>query len=198
MEEDNIEILDVEDYRAGKDQEFSHQVLVMIATKKVLEYGCQELIPGYYNTEVDNRGKTKIVYKQDTRKAFIESVRTLRMIMICDFDKDAKKKLIKTPKKDKDGDEQDPRPDENLMDKLEGRKKFWINEQEKWWMSLTEGQRKIHASNGNGVIEGYFNMNLPYFQHYFIEELDIYREIFEELTQLTYRLKFYQKDRFEG
>lgn len=192
MDENDIEVLDVEEYRGEKNQEFSHQALVMLAMRKVIEYGCQELVAGYYNTEEDNRGRTKIVYKQDTRKAFIESVRTLRMTMICDFDSEAKKKLIATSKKD------DPDPEENLMDKLEERKKFWIGKQEEWWLAFTDGQRAMLAGKGQGVIQGYFNMNLPFYHNYFLEELEIYREIFEELNRLTERLKFYEKSRYEG
>lgn len=198
MSEDDIEVLDVEDYRSGKDNEFSHQGLIMMAMRKVVEYGCQELVAGYYNTQEDNRGRVKIVYKQDTRKAFIESVRTLRMVMICDFDTDAKKTLMKTPAKDKDEKEQDPKPDENLLDKIEARKNFWIGKQEEWWIALSQGQRDAQASSGNGVIQGYFNMNLPFFHNYFLEELEIYREIFEELTRLTERKGFYVQERYEN
>ena len=102
MGEDNpdLEIGDVESYSGGgKDQAFSHQVLVMLAMKKCVEYGTMEQTPGVYLTEVDNKGRTKVTYKQDTRRAFIESVRTLKMIMICDFDPDATtdiKKLIES------------------------------------------------------------------------------------------------------
>lgn len=188
---DDFEVLDVEDYKNGKNQEFSHQSLVMMAMRKAIEYGCQELIPGYYNTEEDNRGKVKIVYKQDTRKAFIESVRTLRMIMVCDFDDDAKKKLIKSKKESED-------PEENLMDKIQARKNFWLEEQKKWWDNFSEGQKNILVKQGMQVMEGYFNMNLQFFQQYFLEELEIYREIFEELNLLTKRLKFYESERAEG
>lgn len=196
MAEDDLEVMDVEDYRSGKDQEFSHQALVMMATRKIIEYGCQELVPGYYNTEEDNKGKTKIVYKQDTRKAFIESVRTLRMIMICDFDEDAKKKL--SPISEKDKKEKPKEAEENLLNKIQQRKDYWMEEQKKWWDQFTDGQKREMARQGQQVMEGYFNMNLPFFQQYFLEELEIYREVFEELTQLTSRKKFYTSEKFEG
>ena len=185
-QDEDFDLLDVEDYRSGKHQDFSHQTLVMMAMKKVIEYGCQELIPGYYNTEEDNKGRTRIIYKQDTRKAFIESVRTLRMIMICDFDDETTKKLILNNK--------DSKPDENLMDKLQSRKKFWIDKQKEDWDKLTDGQKRQMTSKGLGVMDDYFNTNLPYFQNYFLEEIEIYREIFEELNILTKRLKFYEAE----
>ena len=191
QKEEDFEVIDTEEYRSPEDQEFSHQVLVMMATKKVIEYGCGELIPGYYDTQEDGKGRVKIIYKQDTRKAFIESVRSLRMIMICDFDDDAKKILIPNEKDNED-------VEENLMDLLQSKKDFWLKEQKKWWDALTDGQRNALTQKGMDVIEGYFNLNLNFYQQYFLEELEIYRKIFEELTLLTQRLKFYRKERVEG
>ncbi len=190
-QDDKIEVMDIEDFRSQEDQQFSHQALVMMAMRKVVEYGCQELVPGYYNTEEDNRGKVKIIYKQDTRKAFIESVRTLRMIMICDFDTEANKTL-------KLNKESDQNPDENLMDKIKARKKFWIEKQQTDWNQLSQGQKNQMQQQGKGVMDDYFNTNLPYFQNYFLEELEIYREIFESLTELTSRLKFYKSEDSTG
>ncbi|HEA46610.1 MAG TPA: hypothetical protein ENH99_02405 [Candidatus Pacearchaeota archaeon] len=190
-QDDKIEVMDIEDFRNPEDQQFSHQALVMMAMRKIVEYGCQELVPGYYNTEEDNKGKVKIIYKQDTRKAFIESVRTLRMIMICDFDTEAKKILKLNKESDQD-------PDNNLMDKIKARKKFWIDQQQTDWNKLSQGQKNQMIQQGKGIMEGYFNMDLPYFQNYFLEELEIYRDIFEELTELTSRLKFYKQEMSEG
>lgn len=197
-DKEDFEVLDTEEYRSQKDQEFSHQALVMIATKKVLEYGCQELVVGYYSTEEDLKGKKKIVYKQDTRKALIESIKTLRMVMICDFDEDAKKTLIKTPSKDENDKEQKPKPETNLMDKLNKQKTFWLGEQKTWWESGTDGQRQTLMKDGKGVVDGYFNTTLQFYQQYLLEELEIYREIFEALTLLTERKKFYATEIAEG
>lgn len=192
-EDEEIEILDVENYQSEKNQEFSHQALVMAAMKKVLEYGCQEMIEGYYSTEVNEKsGKTKILYRQDTRKAFIESVKTLRMVMICDFDDEAGKKLLPNKEQEKD------KLPESLITRLNVRKQHWIGEEDKAWNSISDGQQKQLKEKGMGHMEGYFNMQLPYYQQYFLEELEIYREIFEELTKLTKRLKFYARERAEG
>jgi hypothetical protein len=169
-----------------KNQEFSHESLVMIAMRKVLEFSCGELIHGYYETQTDDKGKTKIVYKQDTMKAFIESVRSLRMVMLCDFDDVAIKNLIASKK----GNE---KPETNLIDKLKERKEFWISQQEYWWSKLSDGMKKSYIEKGEHVIDGYLNVNLPFYNQYFMEELEIYREIFEELTLLTKRIKFYKK-----
>jgi hypothetical protein len=169
-----------------KNQEFSHESLVMIAMKKVLEFSCGELIHGYYEHEVDEKGRVKIVYKQDTRKAFIESVRSLRMTMICDFDETAFKKLIAS-KKGKEN------PEENLMDKLNYRKQFWINKQLEWWNSLGDGMKRTFTEKGENIIPDYFNTTLQFYGQYFLEELELYREIYEELTLLTKRIKFYKK-----
>lgn len=189
-EVEEMEILDTENYRAEKEQEFSHQVLVMSAFKKVIEYGCQELIPGYYDTTIDGKGNTKIVYKQDTRKAFIESIRTLRMVMICDFDSRVDNKLIPSDlsKLDKD----------NWMDQIEITKNKYLTEQKKWWDGLSQGQQRGYEEQGMDVMDGYFNTDLPFYHQYFLDELEIYRRIFEELTKLTSRLKFYGRKHYES
>ena len=177
-------------FYSQKNQEFSHESLVMIAMRKVLEFSCGELIAGYYNTETDIKGKVKIVYKQDTRKAFIESVRSLRMVMICDFDDKAQKKLIETEDKTKRDIKN------NLMDKLQERKEFWIAQQNSWWNRLNQAKKEDYFKEGSHVIDGYFNVNLPFYNQYFLEELEIYRLIYEELTLLTKRIKFYKSSRY--
>jgi len=189
---EDFEVIDTEEYKSQEQTEFSHQGLVMMAMKKVVEYGCQEMIQGYYANEQDPKtGKTKVVYRQDIRKAFIESVKTLRMIMICDFDDDAKKKLISSEKGDQTREG-------NIMDKLKDASKKYMEQQKEWWEKSTEGQKRSYTTQGMGVIDGYLNMNLPFYNQFFMEELEIYREIFEELTMLTNRLNFYEGKHYYG
>jgi len=178
--ESDLEIGDVESYGGGKDQAFSHQVLVMIAMKKCIEYGTMEQVPGMYLTEQDKKGNTKVIYRQDTRRAFIESVRTLKMVMICDFDKDAKTKI------------------NELIHKTNTRKKELITEQENWWEGLKPAERNFYLQKGFEMTKGSFNTQLPFFQNYLSEELQIYREIFEQLSLLTERVDFYKSEDFEA
>lgn len=177
MEDSDFIIQDIEGYSGKDDLEFSHQTLVMIAMKKAIEYGTMEQTQGVFVTEKDFRGNTKVTYKQDVRKAFIESVRTAKMIMICDFDKDAKEKI------------------EALLKKIDDRKKALMNEQVIWWNSLKQSERMMYAKKGIGVIKDHFSTELPFIQTYLFEELEIYRMILEELTLLTERKNFYKMKR---
>ena len=76
MEEDNIVIQDTDNYQSGKDQRFSHQELVMSVLRKCLESGTREMMSGWFNEKVDKSGNIVRTYIDDTRKKFIESVKT--------------------------------------------------------------------------------------------------------------------------
>ena len=170
----DIVIQDIEGYSGKDDIEFSHQSLVMIAMRKAIEYGTMEQTQGVFVTEKDNKGNTKVTYKQDIRKAFIESVRTAKMIMICDFDDDAKEKI------------------NNILKKINDRKKELMNEQVIWWNNLKPSDRIIYAKKGIIIIKDHFSTELPFIQTYLFEELEMYRKILEELTFLTKRENFYK------
>lgn len=177
MEDKDIIIQDVESYSGKEDQEFSHQSLVMAAMRKAIEYGTMEQTQGVYVTEKDLKGNTKVVYRQDTRKAFIESVRTIKMLMICDFDSVATTKI------------------NALIKKIKERKKTIMNEQVLWWNNLKSSERMMYAKKGIVVIQDHFSTDLPFIQIYLFEELEIYREMLEELSLLTERKNFYKAKR---
>jgi len=193
-EKDNDFVIeDVEDFRHEKDIEFSHQALVMIAMKKAIEFGTMEQVQGIYLEDVDRKtGATKITYRQDVRKAFIESVRTAKMIMICDFDDDAKKKINGYD------DEETKKRVEGLIEKVNRRKIELIGKQEKWWEDMKQQERNNHIRAGVKIIKDHFSTDLPFMHTYLLEELEIYREIFEELTLLTKRVGFYKSAKFEN
>lgn len=177
MDDSDIIIQDVESYSGKDDQEFSHQSLVMMAMRKAIEFGTMEQTQGVFITEKDNKGNTKVVYRQDTRKAFIESVRTAKMIMICDFDEEATKNI------------------NALLKKVDDRKKELMEEQVKWWNALKPSERLLYAKRGTSVIKDHFSTDLPFIQTFLFDELQIYREILEQLSLLTERKNFYKPKR---
>jgi len=177
LDDQDIIIQDTESYGGKDDQEFSHQSLVMMAMRKAIEYGTMEQTHGVYVTEKDMKGNTKVTYKQDTRKAFIESVRTLKMVMICDFDEDATIKV------------------NALIKKIDDRKQELMNQQVIWWNNLKTSERMAYLKRGISVIQDHFSTDLPFIQTYLFEELEIYRQILEELTLLTERKNFYKMRR---
>ena len=179
-QESDFQIGDVESYSSGKDQAFSHQALVMQTMKKCVEYGTMEQTQGVFISEKDMKGNTKVIYRQDVRKAFIESVRTAKMIMICDFDITAKEKIPA------------------LIEKINKRKKDIIKEQWGWYNKLSQSQKNSYIQRGVIITQDSFSTDLPFFQSYLFEELEVYRKILEELTLLTERLDFYKEEDFEA
>lgn len=173
QQEDDIIIEDVENYTPKGDLVFSHPSLVMSATRKCLEAGSKEMRTGFFNNKTDRNGNVIRTYVEDTRKAFIEAVETLEMIMICDLDSDAIKE-IKTIK-------------DSLLDKY---KELCIKEQNDW-SSAHINIKKARWSAGIQFKEGYLNTSLPYYQEYIDEEVKSYRNIFKVLTMMSKRNDFY-------
>jgi len=178
MEEDSgIDIIDVENYKSEQQQQFSHSLLVMSVMNKCREAGCKEMRSGYFNEKMDKFGNLIKIYIEDTRKAFIESVKSCEMFMVCDYDKEATDNIDKIKKE------------------LSETYKTLCIEEEKEWNKLTEYQRNQHKEKqGLWFLKNALNIKLPYYQEYIEKELEAYREIFKELTKLTKRLYFYEAE----
>jgi len=171
--DDDFEIIDPENYSTEQEQAFSHQGLVMKGMTKCLEAGCKEMRSGYWNTRADRFGNIIKNYIEDTRKVFIECVETLEMIMVCDIDEDAKKKIDK------------------LKEDLQRVYKKLLNDEKRDWDCCSKVVRDERIRNGICFREGCLNIKLPYYQDYIEEQVRIAREIVKELTKLTQRLDFY-------
>lgn len=177
---DEIELLDVENYRGGKDTQFSHQGLVMITMRKCIEAGCKEMHPGWIEEKLDIRGNTIKTYKEDTRESFIECIKTAEMVMACDIDKEAFDTLAEIKKKI-----------------AEVKKQFHIAEKT-YWISMPVREKQASVQQGIIYQEGMFNQNLRYFHEFKKMEVDLHREIFKELQRLTSRLGFYEEEEYEA
>ena len=172
--DNDFEIVDVENYRDTKDQQFSHQVLVMKVMTKCIEAGIQEMRVGYFNEKADRFGNKSMIYYPDTRKEFIESVKTAEMIMICDYDDEAKTKI------------------KNIKERLTKEYKQLVETEKKDWETLSITNKRARWSKGIFYTENTLNVRLPYYQEYLEYEVQCYRDIFSELTKLTERLGFYE------
>jgi len=175
MPEDEIEVGNVENFQSEKNQQFSHQALVMIAMKKVIEIGCKEMIKGH-NQLIETSKGTKIIHVPDQRKEYVNSIKNLKSIMVCDFDKDIRhhlKDFLKTEKK---------------------KKKELLELQDTAWNNLKEFTKEKIGY----YIQGYFNGSFPYGEMFLQEQVEIYRKIFQQLSYLTGRLDFYKTEEFEG
>lgn len=188
MDNNDIEVGDVENFHSEKNQQFSHQSLVMMAFRKVVEAGCREMILGHNQLLETGKG-TKIIHVPDQRKEYVNSIKNLKAIMICDFDEDAKNNIKKLLEKNKEKEE--GKSLEEIKTKL-------LKLQQDDWDNLIKSSKDSVLNKTGYYIKGYFNSSFPYGEMFLQEQVEIYRKVFEELTLLTKRADFYKTEEFEG
>lgn len=167
------DIIEPEEWRNPEQQSFNHQGLVMKGIQKSLDLGSKELREGWWDEKVDKMGNVRRTYNEDTRKCFIESVKSLLMVVTCDFDEAAKEKIVE------------------LQNKIGERKNHWLNEEWNWWNSLNPVQKNHYLKEGKVVVKGFFNKKLDFDNYFYDEEVNLYRDICTEISNLTKRLDFY-------
>ena len=174
----DIEILDVEDYRGEKNMEFSHQSLVMKAMKRVLELGGHELADGINETSFDRQNNTtKVIYKEDTKKAFVNAIKMCVAVMSRDCDKEAEDNI------------------EAIFVDIDIKKEELKTAQWNWWLSLNPKER---SNSKLTVLKKFLHKDLPFDKEFRTYEIDCYFTIFEELNKLTSRIQDYQVADFEN
>jgi len=179
-DDSGFEIGDVENYGYGNKESFNHQVLVMVSIRQCIDAGNGEMRSGYTNVRTDKQGNEVVSYVEDTRKKFIQTVKLCRALMSCDFDKDAKKIFPE------------------ILEELNKIKGEYLKQQSNWWKGLNPREKKEAFNNKHQIMEGRLNKNLPIYEFYIDEEVDIYLKIFEELNKLTERIGFYEVADFEN
>jgi len=176
---DDFEIGDVENFGGVKDKEFSHSLLVMSAMRKCLDAGSKEMMEGWFNERRDIKGNLIRTYVEDTRKAFIESVRTLKMIMACDIDKKASLKIKK------------------CFMNMKEKEQIFIEQENEGWQRLSSFEKSQYLKSGAKHFDKV--LSHPVLLKHFIEyELIQWRNIFAELSRLTKRLDFFKSEMFEA
>ena len=176
MSEDELEIIDGENYMGQKNITFSHQDLVMRALKRVGEISGHELTDGV-SIGVAKHKDEKITIKEDTRKAFINAVRTSKCVMNRDFDGTARDRISK------------------CYEDMEETKKELLKLQWKWWINSSPKQR---TDKGITLEPNFFNKSLSFYMEYLDFQIEMSWNIFEELNNLTGRLGDYQLEDLEG
>ena len=175
----DFEIGDVENFGGKKDEQFSHSSLVMSAMRRVTDAGSKELRPGWFNTRKDSQGHIIQTYIEDTRKVFIESVKTCMMVMSCDADENSRNNIGE------------------LLSRIEDKRKELVELNNKSWDELSPIEKINYTKAGERHIHGKISHKILIDE--LVEfELEIYREIFCELTDLTKRLDFYKAEIFEN
>lgn len=176
----DAEIIDTENYTGSSDAQFSHEALVMRVINKCLEAGCREMRSGWFNEKFDRTGNVIKTYIDDTRKNFIESVKSAEMIMYCDFDEDAKEKIGK------------------LKEDVQTKYIKICDDEMNHWNVLPKILSVRLNQQGIFYRKEKLNRNLPFIQDYVEYEVEVYREILKELTLLTQRMKFYKQEDYSA
>lgn len=159
MSDNDFEVPDVETYSPSKQEEFSHSKLVMKAFNKAIENGSKEMKQGYYNVKVDNQGNVIKTYIEDTRKQFIETVKTLLMLTKRDLDKKANENI-----------------DKLLKALQEEHKRLCIEELEDW-DKISLNYRRVRWFNEITYRANSLHEKLPFAQEYINFQIDTYRKI---------------------
>lgn len=162
----------VDEDSSKEDSAFSYEVLVMRAVNKMINLGMREMCPGYWNTKVDKFGNASRMYIEDSRKAFISSVKTLMVLLEVKFsiEKEEIKQIVrKINKLLSDYDE--------FNNKLKQKEKNDIE-------NAPTPLKKQRIASGIYYREGHLNTNLPYSNESIEEELETYRKVATELVKL--------------
>jgi len=179
-DENDIIIRSPDEYSSNKDFKFSHEQLIMTTFQKVIEAGSKEMIVGYFQTKRDKFGNSIQTYIMDSRKVYIESVKTADNLLSCDYDDEAEEKINK------------------LKDEIINIKKKYIEAEKMFWINSNIKSRERLNNQGITYLEGQMSSKNFFYKQFIDFEIDKYREIFTELNKLTKRLDFFSAINFEA
>jgi hypothetical protein len=178
-EQVDFEIGDIENFSSSKDESFSHSTLVMNSMKKAIDAGTKEMREGWINTKTNHLGQVVKTYVEDTRKSFIESVKTCCMVMASDIDKDCEEYI------------------DSCLEDIEEYRKELSKIEEDAWNKQNNGMKTIMNSKGIYNVPGHITH--PELKEQMVWfEVELYRSIFAELSRLTKRLDYYKAQGFEA
>ena len=180
MSDDDFEIKEPDSYSHKGGDSFSHSQLIMIAMKKCIDAGSQEMRAGYYNEKRDKFNNNIITYNPDTRKAFIECVETLKMVMADDIDEEADTKI------------------KEIEALLNFKYKLFCDQEEADWNSFPQPLMTQWRNKGVFFRKGMLNEKFPYAVEFLMEKVTASRKIFAELKKLTQRKDYYREETYEA
>lgn len=170
-----LEVAEPDSYGYNKNDGFSHAMSVTKAEHRAIECLGKEMREGFWEVQVDKNGNKKSILHEDTRREAIEAVKTFKNIMIADLAPEFKNKIIVLEKKI-----------------ISERKKF-LDQQQKWFEKLNYQQKKNYIDNNITYNNDFLYDKLPYMHEYISAQVEIYREIMEQLELCLASVKYLKK-----
>lgn len=178
-EEESVDIIDVENYTPSSGQKFSHSEIITLCIRKCVEAGTREMRTGWFNEKQDKRGNINRTYIDDTRKQFIESVKTLMMYISRDYDEAAETRI------------------KDILKKIEDKEKELIKQTDDAWDNLSTQEKNLYLQEGEKHTKG--KLDHPVLKKEFIDfQIEHYRKIVAEVSKLIKRLNDYQEEMYEA
>lgn len=180
MGEDDFEIKEPSEYTGAKDEVYSHSQLVMSALKSCKDKRAKEMGDGYTTTKFDKFGSAFPVVIPDSRKEFIESVKSLMMIQERDYDKDATTEI------------------EKIEIELQDKYKQLSEQEKKDWEQMPHIIKQEKMKKGFYYREGLLSADMPYIRMYVRYQVDAYTQIVSSIQKLIKRLFDYRDEIYEA
>ena len=181
MDLDNeIQIGDMENYSGSGSEKFSHSTLVMSSIKKCIDSGNREMISGYWNVKTDRFGNVNRIWIPDARKVFIEAIKTLKNVLAADLDKDAEDEIKK------------------IVDAMDERYNELCEYEKKEWEALSPLNKQQRVNHGMFNRPDSLNKGLEFYEQFIEDQVDYYREIFEQLQHLINRREYFKSDEWSA
>jgi len=180
MDNDNIEIIDPENYRGGSKESLNHSQIVKIALVRAIEAGCVEMREGYMTLKKDKFGNELPIYVPDTRLVLIECIETVRMSMGVDMDEESTKKI------------------KELEEELKKKLNEYLELEKKEWDTAPLQVKIAWKQRGIVYLPQKLNKSFFFYNEYLLDKVAIYRRMYVEMDKLAYRKDYWKEEFFEG
>jgi hypothetical protein len=176
FEDSIVNVKEPDQFSYQKQEGFSHQLSVQKAYYKVVDNLNVEMVEGFWQELKDKHGNVKLIHQTDTREQAIESVETLKNVMIADLQQTTNHNKIN-----------------ELLKSIETLKQTCLNEQKSWWKGIgydgqIEYQNKHLSFDPNHLYD-----KLCYWHEFRNQTVKIYRQIFEQLELCLSGIKYFKK-----
>ncbi|NCD05873.1 MAG: hypothetical protein EOL97_07115 [Spirochaetia bacterium] len=169
----------------SKKSDFSKALLSMTCTQKVFDLRAREMKKGYYNYKYLPDGNELKMWVPDTRKEYISSVKALNILLVPEVSnyKDNAMKIAEL-KKQEDAIYKVFAYDEIYLDSNGDAVRTGVS-------FMPENDTELLIDTGNGYVKnvGAWDLKL---EHYWNKLVDIYDQIFEQLSIVMHSCNYFK------